>query len=388
MQGDGKFDEDADSAATHIVRPEVNVAPRRPTRYENGVRSLAQVLGTALLLAVATGTAALPTQTELLTPPPSDGPLVVQTGFQLLDITRIDDQNETFEFTGILSVQWKDERQAFDPAMEGVAEKFYQGNFQFNEIATSWYPEITLLNTAGTFEKGEPLLRIQPDGTSILVTPVSATAKSELQLRHYPFDYQSLQVVFAMPGYTDSEVVLQTLPLPALAPSEIRIPQWSLSQTRNLIETVLPTAPGREGRTSVFIFEMDVKRQGAFVMRLVIGPLFLGVILSWSVFWMDRASVGDRMSVSFVGLLTAVAYQIVLGDSLPHISYLTQVNVFVNISFMTMCASIVVNLFVGELNREGRATEADALDNRCKRIFPVVYFSLLALTILIFAIVF
>ena len=55
---------------------------------------------------------------------------------------------------------------------------------------------------------------------------------------------------------------------------------------------------------------------------------------------------------------------------------------------MTRCATSVVNLFVGELNREGRATEADALDNRCKRIFPVVYFSLLALTILIFAIVF
>jgi hypothetical protein len=209
----------------------------------------------AFLFAVATAAATPPTQTELLTPPPSDGPFVVQTGFQLLDITMIDDQSETFEFTGILSVQWKDTRQAFDPATEGVSEKFYQGNFQFNEISTSWYPEISLLNTAGTFEKGEPLLRIQPDGTSILVTPVSATAKSELQLRHYPFDRQSLQVIFAMPGYTDSEVVLQPLPLPALAASDIRVPQWELSQTRDLTETVLPTTPGQEGRTSVYILK-------------------------------------------------------------------------------------------------------------------------------------
>jgi len=372
----------------HRVWPDFYVAPRRPTRYENRVRSLAQVLGMSFLLAVATASAAAPTQTELLTPPPSDGPFVVQTGFQLLDITMIDDQSETFEFTGILSVQWKDERQAFDPAAEGVPEKFYQGNFQFNEIATSWYPEISLLNTAGTFEKGEPLLRIRPDGTSILVTPISATAKSELELRHYPFDRQSLQVIFAMPGYTDTEVVLQPLPLPNREPSDVRVPQWVLSQTRHLTETVLPTAPGQDGRTSVFVFEMDVRRQGAFVMRLVVGPLFLVVILSWSVFWMDRASVGDRMSVSFVGLLTAVAYQIVLGDILPQISYLTPVNVFVNISFMTMCASIVVNLFVGELNREGRAAEADALDNRCKRIFPIVYFSLIVVTVLIFSLKF
>ena len=356
------------------------------TRYQVAVRKLRQCIAAAAF-ALPTAVAA-PSQTELLTPPPSDGPVVVRTGFQLIDITRIDDQGETFEFTGILTAQWQDERQAFDPAAEGVTEKFYQGNFQFNEISPSWCPEISLLNTAGIFEKGEPLFRIRPDGTCILVTPVSATAKSELQLRHYPFDSQSLRVIFAMPGYTDAEVVMQPLALPALEPSAIRVPQWDLSQTRRITETVLPTAPGQDGRTSVFIFEMDVKRQGAFVMRLVVGPLFLVVSLSWSVFWMDRASVGDRMSVSFVGLLTAVAYQIVLGDILPHIAYLTPVNVFVNISFVVMCASIVVNLIVGELNRENRGQEADILDNRCKKIFPAVYLSLLVLTVLIFALVF
>ena len=363
------------------------MAPASATSYQNAVRTLLRILAALLLLTVPS-VAAAPTLTVLLTPPPSDGPVVVHSGFQLIDITVIDDQSETFEFTGILTAQWKDERQAFDPAAEGVEEKFYQGNFQFNEISPSWYPEITLLNTAGTFEKEEPLFRVRPDGTCTLVTPISATAKSELQLRHYPFDRQSLRAVFGMPGYTEAEVVMQPLELPALEPSAIRVPQWVLTKTRNLIDTVLPTAPGQDGRTSVFIFEMDVNRQGAFVMRLVVGPLFLVVILSWSVFWMDRASVGDRMSVSFVGLLTAVAYQIVLGDILPHISYLTPINVFVNISFVIMCASIVVNLIVGELNRENRGREADILDNRCKKIFPAVYLSLLALTILIFALVF
>lgn len=363
------------------------MAPRRPSGYQSAVRAFFRVLAISLWLSFP-AIATTPTQTVLLSPPPSEGPVVVRTGFQLIDITSIDDQSETFEFTGILSAQWKDERQAFDPAVEGVTEKVYTGNFQFNEISPSWYPEISLLNTAGTFEKEEPLLRVRPDGTCILVTPISATAKSELQLRHYPFDSQSLRVIFGMPGYTDAEVVMQPLELPELEPSAIRVPQWVLQQTRSLIETVIPTAPGQDGRTSVFVFEMDVKRQAAFVMRLVIGPLFLVVILSWSVFWMDRASVGDRMSVSFVGLLTAVAYQIVLGDILPHIAYLTPVNVFVNISFVIMCASIVVNLVVGELNRENRGPEADVVDSWCKRVFPAVYLSLLALTILIFAFVF
>ena len=325
-------------------------------------------------------------QTVLLSPPQTDSPIEVRIGFQLFDVVQIEETTETFEFSGVLTVRWKDERQSFDPATEGVAEKFYQGSFQFNEIATSWYPEISLLNSVGSFEKGEPLLRILPDGTSILATPINATAKSELKLRKYPFDTQNLRLFFGIPGYPESQVKMTPLAEPSLDSQADRIPQWTVIETRIMSDSILPTTPGSSERTSVFVFELDVKRQSAFVMRLVVMPLFLVVVLSWSVFWMDRASVGDRMSVSFVGLLTAVAYQIVLGDIMPHISYLTPINVFVSISFVIMCASIVVNLIVGEFNRENRAAAADALDNRCKVIFPIAYGTMLLASALIFAI--
>jgi hypothetical protein len=173
--------------------------------------------------------------------------------------------------------------------------------------------------------------------------------------------------------------------MPESSPGEIHLPQWSLLDVRTTPASILPTSPGSNQPTSTLLVEMDVKRGPMFVLRLVVGPLFLVVVLSWSVFWMDRASVGDRMSVSFVGLLTAVAYQIILGDILPHIAYLTPINVFVNLSFMLMCASIVVNLIVGELNRSGRGAKADTLDNRCKVAFPVVYLLLIVMISVVFS---
>lgn len=362
------------------------MARRQSSGYHHAVRIFRPTFCASVLLATAAIVAANPSQTVLLSPPPSDGPVEVRVGFQLIDINAIDEQDETFQFSGVLTVQWKDERQAFDPAAEGVAEKFYQGNFQFNEISPAWYPEISLLNVAGMFEKGEPLCRVSPDGTCTLITPVNATAKSLLKLRHYPFDRHNLRIVFGIPGYASSEVAMKPLPLAALAAEEIHLPQWELLGKRSATEEILSTTPGSDAPTSAFVVELDVKRQPLFVLRLVVGPLFLVVVLSWSVFWMDRASVGDRMSVSFVGLLTAVAYQIILGDILPHIAYLTPVNVFVNLSFMVMCASIVVNLVVGELNRGGQGDKADALDNRCKVLFPVVYLSLLAIVATVFAV--
>ena len=357
-------------------------------RYQKYVRFFILILAALLVASPRSGADTKLTQTALLTPPIGGQPIEVRIGFQLFDVVQIEETTETFEFSGVLNVEWKDERQAFDPATEGVPVKFYQGSFQFNEIATSWYPEVSLLNSVGAFEKGEPLLRIFPDGTSILVTPVNATAKSELKLRKYPFDEQKLQIVFGIPGYTDSEIKFTPLDVSTLHDEEVRIPQWTVLATRGLTDAIHPTLAGMDKRTPVFVFELDVKRQAAFIMRLVVLPLFLVVVLSWSVFWMDRASVGDRMSVSFVGLLTAVAYQIVLGDIMPHISYLTPINVFVTISFMIMCASIVVNLVVGELNRENRAALADAIDNRCKVVFPIVYGVLLLLSVLVFAFVF
>lgn len=364
------------------------VAGQRLTRYENLVRIFTLALAALLWAIISAGADDTLSQTVLLSPPSQDQPVEVGIGFQLFDVVQIEETTETFEFSGVLTVQWKDDRQAFDPATEGVPVKFYQGSFQFNEVATSWYPEISLLNSVGPFEKGEPLLRIFPDGTCLLITPVDATAKSELRLRKYPHDTQNLRMYFGIPGYPENEVKMSPLKLTSLTDDDVRIPQWTVLAMRTMADKILPTTFGSKEPTSVVVFELDVKRQSAFIMRLVVLPLFLVVILSWSVFWMDRASVGDRMSVSFVGLLTAVAYQIVLGDIMPHISYLTPINVFVNISFTIMCASIVINLIVGELNRENRAATADFIDNRCKVIFPIVYAALLLINILIFTFVF
>ncbi len=224
-----------------------------------------------------------------------------------------------------------------------------------------------------------------PTAPAPLVSSVNAIAKSLLILRHYPFDRHSLRIVFGLPGYTDSELRVEQSPCrtsPRGYPSA-PVELFDVRTTRR--PSILPTAPGSDLSNLDLLIELDVKRQPMFVLRLVVGPLFLVVFCPGRCFWMDRASVGDRMSVSFVGLLTAVAYQIILGDILPHIAYLTPVNVFVNLSFILMCASIVVNLLVGELNRSGRGDKADALDNRCKVAFPVVYVSLIGIVSVIFA---
>ena len=322
--------------------------------------------------------------TYLLDPPSNGGPVVVRAAFQLQNIDEIDDEAETFQFTGVLTLTWQDKRQAFDPNKEQVQEKIYQGNYQFNELSPAWYPQVVLANMSGMYEKHGVLLRVQPDGTSTLIETVSAIAEVDFRMRRYPFDSQRLEAVFEVLGFDSSEVVLEAEPSPVDASwKKLQISQWQLAGIRSSTAEQIAPYAGKRGISSTFTASMEVQRKPFFIIRLIVIPLAMIVLLSWSVFWMERSSLGDRINISFVGILTAVAYQVVVGDVLPHMSYFTLMNGFVNLSFLIMCATVVENLIVGEYDNQGKSDVGDRIDYHCRWIFPLVYFGLLIFMLMV-----
>jgi hypothetical protein len=303
---------------------------------------------------------------------------VVQARFELHDINEINDGEETFEFSGVLILKWHDPRQAFDPVVEGVEEKIFQGNYQFNELSTGWYPQVVLANeSGGLYQQSGVVLRVQPDGTSTLIQTLNAEAETELNLHRFPFDGHRLEAVFEVLGFDKDEVVLQVGSTAAsFLPSEVRVPQWTVKSVSLSARDRSASHAGRGGVSSEFTVGIDVQRRYFYISRLVIIPLIVIVLLSFSVFWMDRASLGDRLSVSFIGVLTGVVYQVVMSDHLPRISYVTLMHGFLNLSFLTMCATVVISLVVAALGRRGEDELGDRIDRRCRWGFPLAYFGL------------
>lgn len=147
-------------------------------------------------------------QPNQVSPPDGQQPTPVRAAFHLQSIHHIDDESETFRFSGVLTLIWKDARQAFDPNTEGVAEKFYNGAIQFNELSPSWYPQVVLANATEIDDPQGVLLRVKPDSTSTLVQTLTAEVRSRPNLRRYPFDNQTLEAIFYVLGFDDSEVLL------------------------------------------------------------------------------------------------------------------------------------------------------------------------------------
>ena len=314
----------------------------------------------------------------LLGPPSEQGPVVVQARFALQDILEILEHEEVFEFSGVLTLTWKDPRQEFDPVATRAQEKIFQGNYQFNEVATGWYPQVVLVNDNDAYKTTGVVLRVQPDGTSTLTTFITGAAEVDLDLRRFPFDEQRLEAVFEVLAFDQREIRLEVEsgfanPFPA---GDVRVPQWRVTGYDLSVRDRHASYAGARRVSSAFIVGVNVARDSFHVRRLVTLPLAVIVLLSFSVFWMDRSTLGDRLSVSFIGILTGVTYQLVISDEMPRISYYTLINGFLTLSFLTMCATVVINLVVGTLDQKGEQALGDRIDHRCRWLFPLVYFGL------------
>jgi len=93
----------------------VNHIPQRKEPFLHGIRRWQWPLLIGLLWGFA-----LPSGVRaegifhLGTLPPGPRPVPVVASFFLSDISDIDDQNETFRIKGLLKLEWRDERHAFD----------------------------------------------------------------------------------------------------------------------------------------------------------------------------------------------------------------------------------------------------------------------------------
>jgi hypothetical protein len=323
--------------------------------------------------------------------PPEDGAVAVRAGFMLYDVNEIEETTETFEFEGALLLSWIDPRQAFDPAAEGVSERVYKGEYQFAELFDGWWPQVVLANQSGSLDRQGVVLRIEPDGTVWYVEELDAIAESPMNLRFFPFDQQSLEIHFKFLGYGVEEVRFEPVAdysslLPqrgnAVGNAEWTVAGYAVTTGEDLAAIAGPAAVGKG---STLRIDVMAERNPGYLIRTVVLPLALIVMLSWSIFWMDRESLGSRMDISFIALLTVVAFQTIVEQALPAIPGFTLMAGFIMINYLLLAATIAVNLRVSVLDHSGRSDLGDTLDRRCRWLFPALYFAVFPLLILVLA---
>jgi hypothetical protein len=331
-------------------------------------------------------------------PKPADGPVEVRVGFNVIDITDVNERDEVIEFEGAIVLKWADPRQAYDPAELGLANldsaeaktlvpaRIYQGDFAVKELYQGWRPHMKISNGVGDRSANHMAIGAFPDGTMIYAEYFKAQIETPMDLRRFPFDSQSLEVYLHAYNYRNNEVLLVEDPnITGAWVVDEGIAEWEKQgivireQTAEYI-----FLGGNKQYFSELVVDVNIGRRPGHIILSIVLPLLILVSLTWCVFWMDQESLSNRVNISLIGILSVVAYYFAVLDRIPGIPYLTMMDVFIITTFFMLAATVVISFVVDKLNRRGKQEIGDKVDYVCRWAFPLGYASITGMIALIY----
>uniref|UniRef100_A0A3Q3DBE5 Gamma-aminobutyric acid type A receptor subunit gamma3 n=1 Tax=Hippocampus comes TaxID=109280 RepID=A0A3Q3DBE5_HIPCM len=183
------------------------------------------------------------------------------------------------------------------------------------------------------------LLRIRNDGKILYTLRMTINAECQLQLHNFPMDEHSCPLVFSSYGYPRDEIVYKWRRNSVETSDQKywRLYQFDFMGLRNTTD-VLTTTAGDYVLMTVY-FDLS-RRMGYFTIQTYI-PCILTVVLSWVSFWIKSDATPARTALGITTVLTMTTLSTVARNSLPRVSYVTAMDLFVTVCFLFVFAAMI-----------------------------------------------
>jgi hypothetical protein len=301
-------------------------------------------------------------------------PIRVGIGFFFLQIHTIDDVNETFDADVLYMRYWKDSRLAEPGRGEAYA-------FCRLPIDGFWMPEPEIENLRDWKERRGGYVLIDAEGNVLIIQRLTLTLFNPMDLREFPFDRQVLQVRMQPLFASTREMILYPLKKYVQKAANLYVNGWKVEDP--LVETGTDFAPLRGTSFSTMQIRVPVFREKDFFVRKLIVPIGLIVLMSWTIFWINPDQFAPQLGLGATSMLTIIAYQFALGNSLPRISYHTRADNFILWSLIFVFMALVEAGITAGLVSAGKRQIALRIDRVCRVTFPAVYAVLSVATLVV-----
>jgi len=307
---------------------------------------------------------------------PPARPAVTELGLYLVDVTRIDEVENTFEVELDVVQRWHDPRRAFTPGEGEPDFRAFAQDEVLEEIYKGWYPDVQLMNTVGSAQFGIVRMRLGRDGTVRARIRIRAVVRAPFDFRDFPFDSQKLPI--RLESYTWGAEDLQIEPVEEFTgfdPS-FEMPEWRVVGVSAGSHDEL--RPQDQATYSRLTYVIEIERRGGYYIWKIFLPLLVITGISLVVFWMSEDALGRRAGVSATTMLTVIAYQFVLAGSLPRFPYLTLMDKVVLVTLAVISLTMLENVVTARLDTLKR----ERFDRACRVAFPAGYVATLAIILL------
>lgn len=304
-------------------------------------------------------------------PSSEDKPIKVSIGIYLLDLIQLNEIRQSFEAKFFMKIQWQDRRLARELRKKSIT----YCNLELDDV---WYPQTYLYNQRQSIGKLDKVASVNSEGIVTYRQIFNAELKSPLDFQKFPFDSQQLLVKIVSLDNTPEEIEFVKNEELIGVSEKLSFVGWTVGVpiTRAGVEKIkfLPRA------IPFFEFEIEVKRQFAFLVWHSIFPLLMIILAVYLVFWLEPTQIVPQVALTSVTFLAVIAYQLELASRRPQASYLTRDDIFLIGCIFLIGLALIETIITYKFAQGEQQSLASNIDIWMRYLFPILLLGLILFT--------
>ncbi|XP_056619583.1 gamma-aminobutyric acid receptor subunit rho-1 [Triplophysa dalaica] len=299
------------------------------------------------------------------------GPAIpVGVDVQLESLDTISEVDMDFTMTLYLRHYWKDTRLSFP------SKRNQSMTFDGRLLKKIWVPDIFFVHSKRSFIHDTTtenlMLRVYPDGKVLYSLRVTVTAMCNMDLSHFPLDTQTCSLEIESYAYTDDDLMLywKRGNRSLQTDEKISLSQFLIQEFHTTSKLAFYSSTGWYNRLYI---NFTLRRHIFFFLLQTYFPATLMVMLSWVSFWIDRRAVPARVPLGITTVLTMSTIITGVNASMPRVSYIKAVDIYLWVSFVFVFLSVIeyaaVN-YLSTLQERKERTQRSKLPCTCGMVHP------------------
>ncbi|XP_018584511.1 gamma-aminobutyric acid receptor subunit rho-2-like isoform X1 [Scleropages formosus] len=295
--------------------------------------------------------------------PSFGGPAIpVGVDVQVESLDSISEVDMDFTVTLYLRHYWKDERLAFPSSTNKSM------TFDGRLVKKIWVPDVFFVHSKRSFihdtTTDNIMLRVFPDGHVLYSLRVTVTAACNMDFSRFPLDSQTCSLELESYAYTDEDLMLywKNGDESLSTDDRISLSQFLIQKFHTTSRLAFYSSTGWYNRLYI---NFTLRRHIFFFLLQTYFPATLMVMLSWVSFWIDRRAVPARVSLGITTVLTMSTIITGVNASMPRVSYIKAVDIYLWVSFVFVFLSVLEYAAVNYLTTVQERRDRKSLPCTC-----------------------
>ncbi|KAG8192425.1 hypothetical protein JTE90_017956 [Oedothorax gibbosus] len=281
-------------------------------------------------------------------PPKKDGhPTKVHFHVTVLSVDSIDEESMTYVADIFLAQSWQDYRLRLPENMTEGYRILDVGWLQY-----IWRPDSFFKNakkvTFHDMSVPNHYLWLYYDKTLLYMAKLTLELSCAMKFEAYPHDTQNCSMMIESLSHTvDDLIFLWNISSPLVVSEDVELPQLDIVES-NTEDCTLEYSTGNFTCLAVVF---NLKRRLGYHLFHTYVPTTLIVVMSWISFWIRPEAIPARVTLGVTSLLTLATQNTQSQSSLPPVSYVKAIDVWMSsctvFVFMSLMEFAVVNHYMG-----------------------------------------